>query len=107
MLPTMLRISRVFGSRHQPEQIARLGVVVEPAAMILARHGACYGHRPLDVVLRPAWARRSCSARNSPRAALAVKPHCAILVVGMDGALRLVPRQGIVIYPQAVACASG
>src|SRR5271169_1912529 len=78
--------------RHQPEQFARLRVVVRIASVIVPRHGPAHHLWPLHVPLVLCRSAEAVRFVVHGRSAVPVEPHRAILVVGVHGTLRLVYR---------------
>src|SRR5271156_451251 len=87
---------------HQAEEVARLGIVIAVAAVIVASHGAADHFLTLaerGILLRSAEA---VGFVIGMRAGVAVEAHGAVAVVGGEGALRLVHRQAVVVDAEAV-----
>ena len=92
--------------RHEPEEVAGLGVVVGIVAMVVAGNGSAYLFGPLDVVLvfsRSAEAIGFIVGRGS---AVIVKAHEAVAVIGGEGTLRTIDGQRVVVNAQTILALS-
>src|SRR6267142_2112027 len=92
---------------HQAEEIAWLGVVVGVEAMIVAVDGAGYFFGALAILRIFFGAAKAVGFVIGLRAVIAVKAHGAVAIVSVDGALRLVDRQAVVVDAEAIAMRIG